>query len=194
MRQRGWSWKETLLAVAVLWVAAVLVIGITRRADQNVIERNDIANLRDLYAALAQYEELNDQLPAPDLLTVRRDMGEDSYYRASLDPYAKEKATQYPLEPNLPAWASKSPIRISYSYVMNFVQAGAARLPAWAQVRTDPKQGVLACSWYGHIQAEGNFKATSDGPILRVNSDGSVFRLEHRTEAQPGFEDLFRRR
>lgn len=195
MRRRGTSLGQVTLLAALAGVFVALLALVWRRVDERSAEERDLTRMRHIYVALALYETTNDGLPAPDLLRVRRDLGDDSEYRAANDPFADVRASWYPLDPALPD-GERAPIRIGFSYLGNFVRAGRLRIAPWAQAKADPRLGLLASFWYGRIVPTGRpFEARVDGPVLGLGTDGALYRASARGRlATPSAETLFLRR
>lgn len=179
-RSRGLTLGEVLIALAVLVLFVAIVVPVYRRAQSKSFQDVDVKQMRQVYVAWSLYQSDNNGWPAPSLLAVRGRLGDDSLLFSQEDPF-RDPDGGYPVEPMLPSYPPRSPIRISYAYLPNFVEAGQTKLASWAQTLTDPKAGLLACGWHGDVRPTGKpFEALIDGPVLRVNTDGSAFTLPHR--------------
>jgi len=179
-RERGFTLGETLVAVGVLLLFAAIIVPLYLRERGKGYEEADIERLRKVYVAWSLYQADSQGGLPPSLYSIRWKLMDDAAYLSNADPFQKTKGA-YPLEPMLPKNGESIPIRISFAYMNNFVRAGVIPKPNWSEVLTNPKIGILACAWQGKVTPSFQpFVARVDGPILRVNSDGSAFRLPER--------------
>jgi hypothetical protein len=193
----GLTFAEVLVALAVLLVFAAIVIPIYSRARVRTYEDVDVQKMRQVYIAWSTYQSENNEWPPPSLLPVRRFLSNDALLVSQHDPFVQPEPKGFPIEPMLPQFAPRSPIRISYAYLGNYVRAGEAKIGDWGSTLLDPRIGVLASGWHGTVGRTGQpFEARIDGAVLRVNTDGSVFRLDKRRAPKKmgDPEDLFFRR
>lgn len=191
---RGITLSQTLLVIAGLAVCGAVLVAIERATSGPTDQQSDAVRMRHVYMALALYENANEGMPAPNLAATRRDL-DDSDFRAANDPFAEVKAKDYPVDPSLVS-SGRAPLRIGFSYLPVFVHAGKAKVENWWQTKTDPRIGLIACFYYGNIHPGADpFTASVDGPVVRVNMDGSVTTIPHREKADViDAQDLFFRR
>src|SRR5258708_5542547 len=104
MTLRGLTTREILLAVGVVAVFAAIMIPVSRIVLGGSDEKEDMKRMRLVYVALSLYETSNDDLPAPDLVRVRRELGDDSLLLATNDPFANPGPApgSFPLDPGIP--------------------------------------------------------------------------------------------
>ena len=168
----------------ILWVLGVgivflaIFVPLAMHSLQGNGESQDIYRMRQIFVAEALYEQENDNQMAPNLLALRRELSDDSMFLASGDPGSPGP---FPLEPTLPSWAPRSPIRISYAYLGSYLSASRVEIPDLDAARKDPLQGLLACPWY-----------TPSSLIVRVNMDGAVTRVQ--SSGPLNADALFKRR
>ncbi len=190
---KGWTLKGVLVALLVLGMAGFTLLLINNLVVQNADQAQDAKNMRSIYIALSLYEQANDGLPAPDLYTVHRDLGDPSTYLAVNDPFAK--ADSFPMDPALPNSAKRSPVRISFTYLPQWAKAGKFEVKDWTAELQDVQVGIMASYWFGDIDTSHPDGRGCTGPVVRINMDGSVFRLPQRKNPQTlTVEDLFLRR
>lgn len=181
LRRKGSIQKEALLALAIVTAAAAILIPIAKRSSGNSLLLNESGRMRKVYVALTLYEEQFDQQPAPNLLAASVYDPNQADYASGLDPFVKSQPAGqgFPIDPGLDG-SEKSPFRISFSYLPNFVRAGKLSIKPWAETRLDPKVGELADEWFGSVQAEEPYHAKVSGALLRINTDGAVYVLPDR--------------
>jgi hypothetical protein len=91
--------------------------------------------------------------------------------------------------------AGPSPIRISFSYLPDWAETGMWQTNNWNASMKDVKLGLLACYWYGTIDSTTPNGRLTDGPVMRIDMDGSVYRLASRkNKTELTADDLFVRR
>lgn len=149
--------------------------------------------MRQIYVNLSIYEgQFDGELPTA-LPQLQFMMASKPTFVSASDPY-RDAVGPYPIDPGLPESAEKSPFRISDSYLYAHAAAGKIKVPRWAEAKFDPALGLLANEFLGDVRAEGTFRARVSGPVLRVNTDGSLVKVPRSGEAELGdAETLFRR-
>lgn len=193
MREDGLTYKGVLVVAAVLLVAGSILTYAYNTMRTQTDEQIDADRMRQIYASLSLYEAANDGKPAPNLLAVRHELGDDRFYQAQNDPFLKSEP--FPIDPALVDLAERSPVRISFSYFPDWVNANKASVKNWPDALKDVRQGILACYWYGKIDDQHPDGRLTDGPVIRINMDGSVYRLPTRSnKTELTAEDLFSRR
>lgn len=199
MRADGLGLKGVLVITCVLLAAFAILFGVQRYVMGQSDEFRDAQKMRQIYAALFMYETAHDDLPPPNLLAVRRDLADDSLLVAENDPFAKgperDKTRDFPLDPACPNVKAVSPVRISFSYLPMWVRYGGVKIRNWHTEELDVRAGLLASWWYGKIDDSNEDGRNCTGPVLRLNMDGSVFHLDHRSDPTAlTAQDLFFRR
>ncbi len=170
---------ESLLALFIVGVAALILVALTVKSKGQNLLLDESGRMRKVYIALSLYEEQYDSQPAPDLVKATTYDPRREDLLSEQDPFSKVAAKEFPLDPGLDL-AQKSPFRISFSYIQNFIRNGKLKTKPWAQARLDPRLGILANEWIGSVQASDPFKAKVGGRVLRINTDGSVFIVKDR--------------
>ncbi len=193
----GFGPKEVLLAVFVLVLAATLLFPAFKRVEDRNLLLSESGRMRQVYIALSEYEEENDNLPTPSLLPAARFDPRQTDFLSNVDPFAKTASSdgRFPVDASLDD-GEYAPFRISYSYLIDFVRNGRLQMEPWLQVRLDPRIGELADEWYGDVRPDEPFRAEVGGRLLRINTDGSVYVLKDRGGLKPlgNGQDLFIRR
>ncbi len=187
---RGFTSKETLLAVMVVALAGAAIFFVSRSLQGKELARGDVDSMRKIYLSLALYEsEENGWMPT-NLLMARDRMPEDAVYLSSGDPFVSASGP-FPVEPGLPSWRLESPVRISFSYLYSFVEAGKTQAKPWYELKFDPTVGLLADEWQGKVSAAGGFQAKVSGVVLRLNTDGALFSHDRGETGLGNVQDLF---
>ncbi len=190
MRSRGFSHKEILLALLVVAIAAGVLLAVAKSLQGRELAKGDVDNMRKIYLSLALYEsEENGWLPS-NLLMARDRMPEDSVYLSNTDPFVGQ-AAPFPIDPGLPTWRVESPVRISYSYLYAFVEAGKTKAKPWYELKYDPTVGLLADEWQGEVTPGTGFDATVSGNLFRLNTDGALSIRKRPTGPIGNVEQLF---
>lgn len=196
-RRRGWGTKEALLALIVILAAAAILIPIANRTLQKNLLLTESGRMRQIYVALAYYEEQYDSMAAPSLVAASTYDPKKADYLSGLDPFANTPSPTgaFPCDPGLDN-DETSTFRISFSYLPNYMRAGKIKLKPWAETRLDGSIGELADEWYGSVDAGTPFHAKVAGRLLRINTDGSVYVLPDRGGPKPlgDVQDLFMKR
>jgi hypothetical protein len=188
------QFKGILVVAAVLAIAFGILYTFHRYALQDNAEAVDITRMRAVYSALYLYEANDNDVPPPNLDLVRRDLGDDKLLTAVNDPFVGPPGQTYPKDPAFPN-LGKSPVRISFTYLPTWVREGKVKVKNWQKDLDNVKVGILACYWYGQIDRTNPDGRLCDGPVVRINMDGSAYTLTHRQNTQTlTAEDLFFRR
>ncbi|MEZ0325773.1 MAG: type II secretion system protein [Fimbriimonas sp.] len=190
MRLKGFGTKEILLAILVIGVAGAVIFGVARSLQGKELVRGDVGNMQKVYLSLALYETESDGWLPADLLMARDRMPEDAVYLSNADPFANAEGP-FPVDPGLPSWRVDSPIRVSYSYLYAFVQAGKTQAKPWYELKYDPKVGLLADEWQGKVTAGEGFQATVSGTLLRLNTDGALMTRQRGSKPIGDVQELF---
>src|SRR5580658_7219578 len=164
MREDGLTYKGVLVVAAVLLIAGSILTYAYNTMRTQTDEQIDADRMRQIYFALSLYESANDGKPAPNLLAIRRDLGDDRFYQAQNDPFMK--GDSFPIDPALVDLPNRSPVRISFSYLPDWVNADKASVKNWSDALKDVRMGILACYWYGKIDDKSPEGRLTDGPVI----------------------------
>ncbi len=179
--RRGLTLGELLVALMVLILFVAITLPIYNRVRSGTLEGLDTDKLRKIYVALSLYESGNDGMPSQNLLGIRSYLGDDGLLKSETDPWFEEKSKSFPIDPEIPSTARRSPIRVSFSYLPDFVTEGKVKVQNWKAALMDPRIGILTCGWHGTVTPTGEpFVARLFGPVLRINMNGSLYRLKDR--------------
>jgi len=185
------------LALIVIAVAVAILLPVAIRTQNRNLLLSESGRMRNVFRALLLYEDQNDSMPAPDLGVINTIDPNQLDFQSNLDPFINSTAPGggFPNDPGL-INSEKSPFRISFSYLQNFVRAGKISTKPWAEARLDDHLGELANEWYGSVQPGSPFQAQVSGRLLRINTDGSVYVLQDRGGPKPlgDPQDLFIKR
>ena len=164
---------EVLIALFVLVAFVAIVIPIYLRANRRTFEAADISRMRSVYLAWSQYQADFNGLPSPNLQILTPRLESALILQSDKDPFLT--GAPFPIEPLLPDLEVTADARVSFAYLPNFVRAGQAKVISWQEYLMDPRGGLISSIWQGRITLTGTpFRAVVQGPILRVNTDGSV--------------------
>lgn len=190
---RGQIRKEALLLVGGVFLAIAIVGLLWQRMSARETFTAEGERMRQIYINLSIYEgQFDGQLPSalPQLEFL---LAPKAIYSSAADPY-RDATGPFPVDAGLPDRTERSEFRISDSYLYAHVAAGKLKVGPWAESRFDPSLGLLANEFLGGVKAQGDFRARVSGPVLRVNTDGSLSRVQRAGESELGdAETLFRR-
>jgi|GEM_PF-1242342 len=184
----GLNAKSVIAALAVLVVASLILTSLNRLVVDRGKESEDIQKMRRIYVALTIYETSNNDLPPPDLRYVTRYLGGTSDFLASNDPFAAGNA--FPLDPALPS-SRTSKIRVSFSYLPEWISHGGWNTKNWSQDVDKPSLGLISCYWYGDIDNINPDGRLCTGPVIRANMDGSISTVPRSNHEKLTVDDLF---
>jgi hypothetical protein len=172
-----------LVALGVLVLFVAITLPIYNRVRSGTLEDLDADRMRKVYVALSLYESANDGLPSANMLGVRTYLRDDSLLVSDCDPWAQTRSSSFPIDGELPKSKEQSPTRLSFAYLPDFVNAGKAKIQNWQTTLMDPRIGILSCGWHGSVNSGSEpFEAQLFGPVLRINTNGSLFRLKSRDD------------
>jgi hypothetical protein len=201
MRADGMGLKSVLVVTAVLLVAFAILFTAQRYVMGQSDEFVDAQKMRTIYTAIYMYEVSHDDVPPASLLTIQRDLGEDDVkvLQSRNDPWTAspegKSKTSFPIDPACPHVKGETPIRISFSYMPIWARLGGVKVKSWQKEDAGVKAGILASWWYGSIDNQNLDGRNCTGPVVRINMDGSVYRLDHRSDSSSlTADDLFFRR
>ncbi len=171
--------RGLFLALGVFGLFLLIFVPLARRIMGGTDRTIDADRLRRVYGALALYEMAHDGLPAPNLSVIKQDV-EPSDFQSVSDPYVPDpshlavetKTASYSFDGALPQLRVRSHTRVSWSYRWHWPQPGDP-----IAVRMDPRKGILASWW--------------QGPVLRVNTNGSLVETTRTNTSELTFNDLF---
>lgn len=196
-RLRGFGPKEVLLAILVLAAFSGVFIVLVRRTEDRNLLLAEAGRMRQVYIGLSVYEGQYDSQPAPNLVAVFPYNPNRADYLSYLDPFRDGAQPQslFPIDPGLDN-SGTSPVRISFSYLLNFVRTGKLSVKPWEQTRQNPAVGEIANEWLGFVEPGSPFHANVAGRVLRIDTDGAVYKLKDRGGPKPlgDAQDLFIRR
>lgn len=180
---RGFGKNEVLLAIIVMAVFGGLMFFLLGHQKDRQSTGREATRMRQLFLALTFYETDNFGGIAPNLLAARYQVADDSNYLSERDPYRAARGP-FPLEPGIPSVSLVSPVRISDSYLWNFVAAKAVAKP---KNSIDPTVGLIASDWAGSVTPTSAFGAQVAGRVSRVNMDGAFTTIlaPARTVGEP---------
>jgi len=188
-RRVGLGAKSVIAAIAVVGIAALILGQVNRVILERSAQTGDARKMRRIYVALTLYEEANDGMPPNDLRAVRRDLGDNDDYIAANDPFTT--GSRFPTDPAL-LNSGASSVRVSFSYLPQWVLNQRWEPKNWASTLVDPKVGLLADYWFGSIDRFNPDGRDCTGPVVRMNTDGSIFTLQkRRSSGRLTAEDLF---
>jgi prepilin-type N-terminal cleavage/methylation domain-containing protein len=185
--RRGFTLIEILVVIAIIAVLAGFLFPVLTAARRRGHESSDIAQMKQIYLAFAMYEDENDAR-SPETLKILEPLVRDKrLFRAPLDKVKTPMPDGWPARPFVACAMERSPFRISYGYLKTYPPYDESER-MWQEKRNDPQVGLIASPWNGRIVREfrGDFACGEiintvsgplfDGPILRINMDGSLFR------------------
>ena len=180
MRSEGVTLKGVLVVITVVVISAAILGWVKRMVSEDRAQTGDARKMRAIYVALSIYEGSDNSYLPPDLPTVRSSVGDDSIFRAQNDPFTK--AANFPIDPAcLGTLKTRSPIRVSFSYLPLWSTAGLVSAESLRGMEKNVQSGLLASYWYGSIDSTNPDGRGCTGPVVRINMDGSVYTLPKRT-------------
>jgi len=167
------------LALGVFGLFLLIFVPLALRIMGGTNRSIDADRMRRVYGALALYEMSHDGLPAPNLSLIRQDV-EPSDFQSVSDPNVPDpsklasvtRSVMFSFDGALPNLPIRSGTRVSWSYRWHWSKPGDP-----VAVRMDRRKGILASWW--------------QGPVMRVNSDGSLLETPRTSTAELTFSDLF---
>ena len=179
-----------LVALLVVVLFAAIVIPIYLRASRRTLTDVDVRQIRQVYLAWSMYQSDNNGATAPNLLVLKNRLASPEMLTSPLDPI--NAPGPYPIDPMLPDLEIQSDVRISYSYLGNFLRAGKASVKSWDAYLLDPRNGLMASVWQPDSSATDQpFRGSIPGPILRINTDGSARNVTPKGEVYGNASALF---
>ena len=185
MQNRGFGRKETLVLGFTFLVFLAIIVPLTCKSIGGQKTSNEVRRMRQLFLALALYEQDAYGKPAPSILSARPYSFSDAQLVSANDPFTS--GSLFPNDAGLPNGKKESPVRISETYLWAHLQ-GAKSVPPST---TQPGVGLLANEWQGAISAKGAFDATVAGRVHRVMMDGSFQSLDRPSRNLGDVKQLF---
>lgn len=192
--QAAFTVLELLIVVAIVATLAALLFPVLAQSKRYAKGTVDVSNMRQLYAAVALYENDHDDQSPLLLPMVLGYAGSKGVYASPLDPRKPDSNlgdwTPAPCGPH--GYSPRVDYRVSYPYLPTMMPDDAWTNRRYSrELRNDSKVGMLASPWVGevtqwdHSVVAGEDLANSHGPrmrgpIYRIRMDGSFFRLKKR--------------
>ena len=186
---RAFSIIELLIVMTIIAVLAAIVFPVLASSKKKATEPVDISNMRQIYMAIVMYEDDHSTSAPASLVLAESYVDSPQLFASSGDiigtPYADNF---WPAHALVPCEGGTSPFKISYGYLRSFPPYGED-VEHWDLARNNSQIGILASPWSGSPMSSRNFSmrcATGVvdslgppmvGPILRINMDGSFYRL-----------------
>lgn len=180
---------ELLVVIAVIAVLAAILFPALASAKKKAKEPVDISNMRQLYMAICMYEDDYENTSPASLGLVASYVNAPQLFASPGDvlrtPYPDNL---WPAHALMPCEGGTSLFKISYAYLKSF-PPNDENAERWNLLRNNSQIGILGSPWSGVPQSSRNFSIPCDdgvvdslgppmvGPILRVNMDGSFYRL-----------------
>lgn len=188
---RGFTLVEILVVVAIVAIIAALLLPALSSARHRAKDPVDISNMKQLYVAITLYEEEGFTSP-PTLLHLKPFVSSKELFKSPNDQVKQPnpRTHDYPAKPFVPDMAPRSVFRISYAYHRTYPPNDEDE-SRWADLRSRSDVGILASPWSGWPSDKFNYALPGtyepdgppmEGPIMRINMDGSLFVLPHNRE------------
>lgn len=183
-KTRAFTLVEVLVVISIIAVLAAVIFPVFASARRRAFQVTDTSNMRQLYMAISMYEEANGDSP-PTLLDTRTYVTSNELYRSPVDLVTRPDPVlhNYSAKPFAPDRSMRSAFRISYAYHKTYPPNDEDDL-RWHDLRARSEVGILASPWSGSVGHDHARAGTylpdgpsMDGPILRINMDGSFFKL-----------------
>ena len=189
---------EILIVIAVIAILAALMFSVASQAKSKSLETVDISNMRQVYTALCLYEQDHNETNPVTLMYLKDYGGSEAIFRSPKDPIKDHIAGGFPAR-LFTRDRQRSPFRISYAF-LGSIESWSTTPEVWQAARAQSTMGILACTWYGTVISTSlphddylELGPLIDGPILRINMDGSFYRLAKRRYPRTwgSIDDLF---
>jgi hypothetical protein len=167
MRNRWLGKRERSILAVTFGVFLLIIIPLVVSTTRRDAQASEVRRMRALFLAVSAYEQDHNGAPAPNLLSARRYVFDDTFFQSKSDPYLS--GSGFPADAGTPTSPPTSPVRISDTYLW----AQMLGKPNAPRTTTDPRYGLIANEWQGQISTEGNFQATVGGRTFRIMMDGS---------------------
>jgi prepilin-type N-terminal cleavage/methylation domain-containing protein len=189
MMKRAFTLVEILVVVAIVAVLAGLLVPTLVQAKRRAKEPVDVSNMRQLYMAFVMYEDDRGHAPT-NLIGLKPYVTDNRIFDSPEDVYRRPLPSGlWPARPFIPCTYDYSAVKLSYAYLRTFPPYDESEVK-WRAAREDSKVGLIASPWSGSVVRRMSDRisgcgesdasilgAQMDGPILRINMDGSFFRL-----------------
>ncbi|MEI7986639.1 MAG: type II secretion system protein [Armatimonadota bacterium] len=187
---RAFTLLEVLVVTAIIAVVASLLFPVFVRAKRGSRAAVDVSHMHQVYLGLCLYEaDYGDVMPnSLDIATSY--FGSNEILKSEFDTRSERPAGGWTTTPFVPCPKARVPYLISFAYIRTFSDQPDL---VWSAVRSESRYGLLASPWDG--DAIGNIPKFSEcgetlyqmgggplnGPIHRINMDGSYFRVAKRS-------------
>ncbi len=205
---RAFSLIELLVVAAIIAVLAAILFPAISKAKKFASRPADASNMHQLYLALMLYESDDNEADPKTLVPIEAYAHSKGVFSSEWDVYRKPA-------PNNKWWASPlqpcsgdgfAPFKISYAYLKTWLSDDESN--RWNRYRQNSSVGIFASPWSSDPDSTSNFLLNSpvcgvpliestgppmNGPILRVNMDGSLYVLPQNrfTGWMGNINDLF---
>jgi len=205
--KKGLTLVECLVVIVIIALLSSMALSVYAGGLKRSKESVDISNMRQLYLGVSLYEEDN-ALSPPILPSVMNYVRDAELYKSPLDVHRKPiRGGMWTATPFVPCTGKLSEFKVSYGYIKTYPPYDVID-STWHELRLRSEVGMLASPWFGKVikyppnafacpnSSESALDVAGpafDGPILRINMDGSFFRLrENRYKYMMGsVHDLF---
>jgi prepilin-type N-terminal cleavage/methylation domain-containing protein len=204
--RNGFTLVEILVVVTIIAIVAALTFPIFASAKRSSKGTVEISNMKQVYMALTMYEEDSAGKSPLVLGEVRSYTTNDEVFASPLDVFRKPMTgDQWTATPFVPCSGLLYPHKISFGYLRQFTPYDEDDA-LWTDMRQNAIVGIIASPWLGHpdrtftspLQCGDSVLAvagpTMNGPIQRIQMDGSLYRLparKNKTAFGAGVDDLF---
>lgn len=197
-RQAGFTLVELLVVITIIAILAALVFTLASAAIGKAKETVSVSNMRQLYSAVILYEDDHDGNAPRTLPRAFQYARSKEIFRCPGDTVQEPLFRDYPADvivrgaPRPPnGGGERSSYRVSYAYLRTNPPYLRDESVWWAAMRERPQTGMIASPWFG--KRYKSYRETGledgdmliDGPVLRIDMDGSLFRLPKWREAWP---------
>ena len=196
-KRNGFTLVELLVVIAIISILASLIFPVVAQAKTKSKETVDISNMRQIYVAHTMYEDDYDGGKPSSLFDLEPIVRSKEVFRSPLDKVSHGFSDGWPRRPFIPWDKERSEFRISYAYLGTYPPFDEG-LDDWREKRQNPEIGLIATPWAGAAGPtfpgfEVAMGPLMDGPILRINMDGSFYRLpqNHCKDVMGSLYDLF---
>ncbi|BBO24510.1 MAG: hypothetical protein AMXMBFR19_10680 [Chthonomonadaceae bacterium] len=208
MKRRAFTLVEILAVIGIIALLAAVVFPVFARARKRALEVPDISNMRQIYLAVTMYEADNAEDSPLTLVEVEPYVGSRDLFASNNDRWRTPMGNGlWSATPLIPCIFWYSPFKISFAYLRTFPPYNED-VSTWKPKRADAKVGMLASPYSGDVgshgardaylcgdlgkEPSGSIGPVMEGPILRINMDGSFFRLPKNRNPMIGNpDDLF---
>lgn len=149
-RKNAFTILELMFVVAIISILAATLFPVFIQTKKRARLTQDIVQMRQVYLAIAMYEEdANDHSP-PSLLDTLTYARSQSVYASPVDPYAAgiPGVADFPADISAYGDTSRAPFRISYPYLYPMARQLGFDDTWFSQMRNNPTYGLIAVFMY----------------------------------------------